>query len=300
MLAPLLLFKRKYWAYAFTLVVAFVLIVFLRHWSTAIEPVFAGRLPEPHLPPRPLPGPPMGRAKLGMIMTFNNVAISLLIVGFNTGIKLFVRNIENERLHSEAQQQQLKTELAFLKYQISPHFFMNTLNNIHALVDLDPKDAKEAIIKLSGLMRYLLYDSDQEGRSSLKKEIQFIENYIELMRLRFDQSRLKISFDYPEISDDLTIPPMLFLSFIENAFKHGTSRQGKSAIAIQFSLDKDQLNFNIKNKLPADRTYENKESSGVGLENVRKRLELIYGNTCDLHIFEDQSEFEVKLKLPLS
>lgn len=298
LLAPRLLFKQKYWTYALSLAGAFVLVVILRQLMAAADPLFAGHLPEP-LHPRPFPAPPAGREKVAMITTFNNVAVSLLIVGFNTGIKLFVRNIENERLHSEAQQQQLKTELAFLKYQISPHFFMNTLNNIHALVDLDPKDAKDAIIKLSGLMRYLLYDSDQDGQSTLKKEIQFIQNYLELMRLRFDPSNLKITFDYPEDGDDLSIPPMIFLSFIENAFKHGVGSQQKSSINIRLTKEKGWLKFSIKNTKPLEQNKGNNESSGVGLENVQKRLDLIYGSNYGLQIFDQESTFEVTLKLPL-
>ncbi|HKJ43532.1 MAG TPA: histidine kinase [Sunxiuqinia sp.] len=246
LLAPRLLFKKKYVFYGLALVATFVLVVYLRHLVAAIDPMLP-RAATPPLPDGPRFHPPLERGRQLMVMTFNNVAISLLIVGFNTGIKLFVRNIENERLHFEARQQQLKTELAFLKYQISPHFFMNTLNNIHALVDLDPKDAKDAIIKLSGLMRYLLYDSDQEGRSSLKKEIVFIQNYIELMRLRFNPSDLKVTFHYPEFDNDLTVPPLIFLSFIENAFKHGVGHQHQATIAMHLFIENSQLNFTIKN-----------------------------------------------------
>lgn len=171
--------------------------------------------------------PPMGRAprqpQPWHKIFIDNFLVSVLVVGFNAAIKLTVIWQAEEQRNKELEKEKLKTELAFLKNQVSPHFFMNTLNNIHALIDINSEDAKESVIKLSKLMRYLLYDSD-EGRTSLVKEIEFIKSYVDLMKLRFTE-KVKVKLSFPETVPNIEIPPMLFTSLLENAFKHGISYQ---------------------------------------------------------------------------
>ncbi len=227
------------------------------------------------------------------------IVVSFLLIGFNTGIKSFVRWNE-ERIHqAEKEKQHLFTELAFLKHQISPHFFMNTLNNIHALIDIDTEQAKDAIIKLSRLMRYLLYESNEE-KIPLKKEIEFIESYIELMRLRYHEQDLEIRIVYPENPEKIQVPASLFLSLIENAFKHGVNPSEKSYIHIVFSL-KDNgkaLCFSIENgKHTSFKSMH--EASGIGHENIKKQLNIIYKENYLLDIKDTDSTYQVKVEIPI-
>jgi LytS/YehU family sensor histidine kinase len=184
--------------------------------------------------------------------------------------------------------------MAFLKNQVSPHFFMNTLNNIHALIDIDAEEAKDSIIKLSKLMRHLLYDSE-EKLTPIKKEVEFIQSYIELMRLRFTD-KVNIVVDIPEDIPDKSIPPLLFTSLLENAFKHGISYNQISFVKIVMSFSENRLNFIIENSNhPRDR----EASSGIGIENTRKRLSLLYKDNFDLEILEEKEIYKVNLSIPL-
>jgi LytS/YehU family sensor histidine kinase len=195
------------------------------------------------------------------------------------------------------EKEQLLTELALLRHQVSPHFFMNTLNNIHSLIDLNQEDAKDAVIRLSTMMRYLLYDTSQ-GQTSLKKEIGFIESYISLMQLRFSK-HVTVKLEIPENIPDIQIPPMLFISLLENAFKHGVSYQQESFVMFSIGVTGNRLHCTLKNskhfKLPAsDNRY-----SGIGLSNIRKSLDLLYGKAYQYEISETATEYQVDLNVPI-
>jgi LytS/YehU family sensor histidine kinase len=170
---------------------------------------------------------------------------------------------------------------------------MNTLNNIHSLIDIDTEEAKESIIHLSKLMRHLLYDSEGE-KIPIQKEIEFIKNYVDLMKLRYSE-KVKINLELPEQIPDKTIPPLLFTSFVENAFKHGISYQDSSFIEIAFLCTKDQLIFKVKNSAPHNTKVN--ENSGIGIENSRKRLDLIYGSKYDLKIEDRAEDYSVQLSI---
>lgn len=221
--------------------------------------------------------------------------ISILIIGFDTGLKISVKWAQSEQKRMRAEKDSVESQLAFLQNQVSPHFFMNTLNNIHSLIDIDTSEAKKSIIKLSKLMRHLLYDSQVE-LIPLKKEIAFIQNYVELMQLRFSE-KVRISLYVPEQMPEKLIPPLLFTSFVENAFKHGISYQEKSFIDISFSNGSNRLSFSIRNSNPAMKKEDG--PSGIGIENSRKRLDLIYGDTYTLEIDENNEAFTVNLNIPV-
>jgi len=223
--------------------------------------------------------------------------VSIMMIGFNAGIKSFVRWNEERTLQADRERQFLHAELAFLKHQISPHFFMNTLNNIHALIEIDAEKAKDAIVKLSRLMRYMLYEADVQN-VSLKKEIEFIESYIELMRLRYDKEVLKVETEYPSETETINIPPFLFLSFIENAFKYGVNPNGRSLIHIRFSDEKGRLAFTVCNN-KSDSSSVLNDASGIGIENVRKRLDLIFNNNYKLEIHSTEDTFKIYLNIPV-
>ena len=240
------------------------------------------------LPPKQ--GPPM---QLPPFVSF--MVVSFLIIGFDTGLMISVKWAQSEQKRMRAEKESVESQLAFLQTQVSPHFFMNTLNNIHALIDIDTTEAKESIIKLSKLMRHLLYDSQVE-RIPLKKEIEFIQNYVELMKLRFSD-KVKINLHIPDQIPDKSIPPLLYTSFVENAFKHGISYQESSFIDISFSNGSNQLSFTIRNSNPGIKKEEG--PSGIGIENSRKRLDLIYGDDYILEINESSEDFTVILKVPV-
>ncbi len=320
-LVPRLLFKEKYLYYflgCFALVIAVVYLSdFLLDMTRYIRPPFESMHGSPLFDDLPPPGdkppfgdlPPRGNRPphnggllpgkhIHHIFNFGLAIVSFLLIGFNTGIKSFVRWSEERVRQAEKDRQHVYTELAFLKHQISPHFFMNTLNNIHALVDIDTEQAKDAIIKLSRLMRYLLYEADVQ-KVSLKKEIEFIGSYIELMRLRYDEKSLEVETIYPANTETIAVPSFLFLSFIENAFKHGINLHNRSSIRIQFAINNGWLTFTVSNSKSGVAAGMD-EASGLGLENVRKRLNLIFKDNYSLDIRSTNDMYEVILKIPVS
>jgi LytS/YehU family sensor histidine kinase len=208
------------------------------------------------------------------------------------------RHSQIEKLQKELEKEKLNSELAFLKNQISPHFFFNTLNNIYSLIGINAEDSQKAVLKLSKLMRYLLYESEK-GDSKLSTEIEFMNNYIDLMKLRMNE-KVALNVSLPADYDDRSIPPLLFIPFIENAFKHGISYREKSFIEISFLVTPDSLSFRCANSLFKSRDESDSGHSGIGLENVRKRLGLLFPGKHDLKINKTDSEFEVLLQINLA
>ena len=225
-----------------------------------------------------------------------NILFALFMNGTNGGIKLLYQSLRSEQQMEVLKQENLRAEMDALKYQMNPHFFMNTLNNIHALIDIDPEAAKQAVIDLSKMMRYVLYDSEREA-ISLTSDIEFLKNYIDLMRIRYAE-QVEITLDYPhELPDRVAIPPLLLIVFVENAFKYGVSYNQRSFIHISVFYTDGSLTTLISNSRP--QRDEKPLSTGIGLENVRKRLELTYGAenyTLDTH--EETQSYTIKLVIP--
>lgn len=231
---------------------------------------------------------------LYMIFAYN-VIISILIIGFNASMKITSKWLKDDQKRKDLEKEYLQSKLTFLQHQVSPHFFMNTLNNIHALIDYSKEDAKEAVLRLSKLMRYLLYDSER-GRTTLQKEIEFLNSYIDLMRLRLTES-VELNVLFPEKVPHREMPPFLFLSFVENAFKYGISSRGKSYIHILLEVNGNNAHFNIKNSI-SSKNRDGENSTGIGIENARKRMELLYGENYSLNVYERENEYEIDLKFP--
>lgn len=260
------------------------------------EHSFEMRPPLPEAPNgHPEPRQPRPPRMQPNTITFINLTISILLIGFNLTIKLFIKSLRDEEVLKDLEHQKLESELQYLKYQLNPHFFMNTLNNIHALIDIDSRKAKTSIIELSKLMRYVLYESNKDY-IELTKEITFLQNYIELMRLRFTES-LEIHSEFPLIIPEVKIPPLLLISLLENAFKHGVSYREASFIHISLKIDDGCLIFKCSNS--KHRTKKD-EHHGVGLENVKKRLQLLFGNNYTYTINENENEYNVSLNIPLN
>lgn len=319
-LVPYLLFKNKA-RYFLALLLTFILFVFLlktirtndlkRHnlptpnaQTEKAEPLPQRQRPFPQNGMPPLPGQNQMRP---MPQPFRNslppyilsALIALLVIGFDTGMRSLFQWSRTEREKAIVEKENIKTELAFLRNQISPHFFMNTLNNIHALIDVDTEEAKDALIRLSNLMRHLLYESNQD-LIPIEKEITFIQSYVSLMKLRYNE-KVEILLDLENIRNEVKIPPLLFTSLIENAFKYGVSYKTKSFIHILLSTRKNELNFAVKNSIVYQHSVveEEKRHSGIGLENTRKRLDLLYKDHYSMEVNNENNIFTVHLKLPL-
>ena len=219
----------------------------------------------------------------------------VLMLGMNLGVKLYFRQRRNEKRMADLERQNLEQQLDFLRYQINPHFLMNTLNNIHALVDIEPEQAKETIVGLSKILRFVLYDGAKQ-MVPLDRELAFLSNYIELMGLRVAE-QVDLTVMLPEQTSDIQVPPLLFITFVENAFKHGVSYQQRSFIDIHASVTDGHVSFTCRNsKVPP--TSASKQGGGVGLQNARKRLDLIYGDRYTLCIDEDAETYCVTLHIP--
>lgn len=221
--------------------------------------------------------------------------VLILMLGMNIGIKLYFKSRRDTKIMAALEKENLEQQLEYLRYQINPHFFMNTLNNIHALVDIDPEKAKSTILELSKMMRFILYEGDKKG-VPLTREFEFIRNYITLMRLRYTD-KVKVTVELPTEAPDYELPPLMLITFIENAFKHGISYQHESFVQVKANIANERLHFSCSNS-KADKP--NEEKGGVGLANVKQRLNLIYGENYTLNIQDEPDRYDVELEIPLT
>lgn len=223
----------------------------------------------------------------------------LYVITFVTAIKITIDWLKEHKRLTDLEKVQLETELLFLRTQISPHFFFNTLNNIYSLSLENSKKTPQIILKLSDLMRYLLYETKQR-RQGLDKEIIHIQNYLDLERIRFDE-KLEVNMNVTGTILGKKIAPSLLISFIENAFKHGANKNiGKIRIDINFDVVEDFLYFSISNPTPAISNFKQrfKTQGGIGINNVKKRLALGYKEEeYKLTINNSENLFLVELKI---
>ena len=228
-----------------------------------------------------------------------------------TGISLLIATIlemilyweKRQRQQEQIEKEKIQLELSFLKSQINPHFLFNTLNNIHSMSELKLETTSDAILMLSDLLRYALYGTNH-GRVPLQKEIDSLENYMAIQRLRLSKREsimIQIQFDIKGEYRDSKIEPLLLLPFVENAFKHGISYQQKSTLLIHLLVEDNILNFSVYNTKKPDHLYAvvGEEDSGIGLKNIRRRLELLYPDQHELHIRNEKYEFEARLTVHL-
>ena len=228
------------------------------------------------------------------------IIVLILMFGANLGIKSYFRSRDDRKRLEKLERENLAQQLEYLRYQINPHFFMNTLNNIHALVDINPEQAKDTILELSKMMRFVLYEGKLVG-VPLSRELDFIRHYVALMQLRYT-NKVKITLDLPQSTSDRQIPPLILITFIENAFKHGISYQHPSFIEISVSEHDGAMQFSCRNSkgdTPLNPPQGGK-TGGVGLANIRKRLNLLYGHDYALRIKNDADTYSVELSLPFT
>ena len=308
-LVPRFFFRKRKYKYYLSALVLIACFYFVSDFSMKIlngnEPEARktetfDRSPNDKINPGPPRGGPMAyRLPLRGSHFIGYFSTAVFLVFFSLGLKVLERQSKIEKLQEEMEREKLNSELAFLKNQISPHFFFNTLNNIYSLVSISPEDSQNAILRLSKLMRYLLYESEQ-GNTMLSQEIDFMNNYIDLMKLRTSE-KVSLGVRLPEKFEDRGIAPLLFVPFIENAFKHGISNREKSFIDISMEIYGDSIIFRCSNSVHTARESETIGiKGGIGLENVKKRLGLLFPGRHDLKISKSEKQFDVILRINLS
>ncbi|MFC3333592.1 sensor histidine kinase [Flavobacterium palustre] len=290
-LMPNLVYKKKYISYVIILLIALFSMVLIKFNLTYLL-----------ISHNVWPEGPENIKELSLNYTVDMMIGELYVITFVTAIKITLDFIKEHKRVTDLEKSNLETELLFLKSQISPHFFFNTLNNIYSLSVEKSNKTPKIILKLSELMRYMLYET-QSKKQTLENEILCIQNYLDLERIRHDE-RLEVNMYISGDIQDKEISPMLLLTFIENSFKHGVNKNvGHVKIDINFKIKGDFLYFSVSNPMPAITIHVDNfnKSSGIGIENVKKRLELGYNkNDYKLSIKNKNNIFVIKLKIRVS
>jgi sensor histidine kinase YesM len=230
--------------------------------------------------------------RLHIVYTF---FVFLFIQAASTAYQMIRDRIQADKLLKEKENENLKTELSFLRSQVSPHFMFNVLNNMVALARKHSDQLEPSLIKLSSLMRYMLYEAD-EDLVSLESEVEYLQSYIDLQMQRFG-NKVSVKLDFSEIDAAYEIEPMLLIPFVENAFKHGVSGLDDAIIEIKLKAIKKQLLFVVSNKYNKQLEEIKDKTSGIGLANVKRRLQLLYQSNYQLKIENANNLFTVSLHL---
>lgn len=284
LLGPYLFFKRRYWLFS---LFNFVIILAL---NSQFFYVFFNRNNIPNMPEM---GPNMWIGFFGGFLMF--LVLNVMVVAIAIGIRHFIRTRQIKQQLKDEKAKNTEAELAWLKNQINPHFLFNTLNNISSLTQIDPDAAQDAIAQLSDLLRYAMYETNKKT-VPIQGEVEFMRNYISLMELRCnDKTEVTTTFD---VQQNMEIAPLLFISLIENAFKHGVSSSRPSKIDIRLLQNEDELVFNCDNtnypKDDADRS-----GSGIGLENTRRRLDLMYAGRYSWEQSLEDNIYHVQIRIKI-
>jgi sensor histidine kinase YesM len=280
-LLPKLFDHKRYLTYSISVLVGIAIVVYVRYTVNESIVMSLNRFPN---------------LKLSGYFLFI-IVTTLVVFLITTGFYFFKQWFIERQKQDEIANQQLDTELKLLKAQINPHFLFNALNNVYSLTQVEPEKAGEMILKLSDVLRYMLYDSEKD-KIYLEKEISNINSLIELHQIQYD-NKAKINFVISGNIHDKLIHPMLLFPFFENAFKHGNLFQFETSSYIQANLaiNNNQLNFTIENTF-VENTSKDKVG-GLGIGNVQKRLQLFYHNMHQLIITKGEKIFKIDLKIQL-
>lgn len=275
LLIPRYFLKGKYWTYIFlTLLLPLANSIFgasILQWVMSGERVFK---------------PNFDEAVLSFVLTFN---LLMTAVGFNI-IKRFL--LSQAKL-KELETTSLKTELAYLKHQINPHFLFNSLNNIYVQSKTAPSEASESVLQLSDLLRYQLYDCAKE-KVNLEAEIEYLQNYLNIDKMR--KNKAQIDFVVNGSPANIKVAPFLFIPFVENALKHGATLNNETKIRIRFDISPEQLVFEIENSKP-EQSHNQAIKGGIGLANISRRLDLLYPGKYRLDIDNERNTYKVRMAI---
>ena len=274
--------KQKYWAYLWRLAIFLLLISFVLNFQPELT-IEQNLMVE-------------GETIWVIPNILSVVNLTFWVAVFTTPLYLSFNWFQQNAQLADLRNEKLETELSFLKSQINPHFFFNTLNNLYALTLENSEAAPEVILKLSDLMRYTIYDGREEA-VPIRQEITFIENYLELQRIRLHK-KSTITFQHKVSNPELEVPPLLFVIFLENAFKHGVETLRDNAIVdLEISENEGVVKFYALNN------YDHEERNlkgGLGLDNIKRRLKLLFGNHYKLEIVDQENTYRVYLTLNLN
>ncbi|MFK8163696.1 MAG: sensor histidine kinase [Lewinella sp.] len=228
-----------------------------------------------------------------------NVFMSAFFIAAFVGLLKFVEDyFELEARSRELENRQLTSELRFLKAQVNPHFLFNTLNNLYYLAVNQSEQTPEVVAKLSGMMRYMIHESNEE-KVPLSREVEYIENYLDLEKLRLNEE-IPITFEVHGEITGVRITPLILITFLENAFKHGIGNtRGGSWITVSLKVESGSMHYAVANSIIGQTEKTVREASGIGLANVRRRLELSYPGKYDLTVKEDAERYRVQLAIDL-
>ncbi len=235
----------------------------------------------------------MNKLTIDKAWVFDDIRLIIIFFIYSLLIRLAINWYENQKLQADFINQKQISELALLRSQVNPHFFFNTLNNIYSLVYQKSDDAPEAVMKLSSIMRYMLYDATTD-KVLLEKEIEYLKSFIELEKLRL-RNKDFVSLEIKGSAEGLTIAPMLLIPFVENAFKHASRTVPAPGIIVSLDVKPDMVSFEVKNFIRKNQLAPKDQQGGIGLNNIRRRLELLYPQKYSLDINSGEDMFTVKL-----
>jgi len=284
------LFNKKIWQFFLVNLLLFAICIVLMDVIRQIyfETYYAQLNSSGHFPPR---------AKMREIILFRDIISMVVTTGLATAIKMTTQWYISQAEQKELEKLHIESELNNLKHQLNPHFLFNTLNNIYSLISINQENAQNAVHQLSNLIRYVLYESDHP-QVPLSKDLNFTENYIKLMSLRLPP-HVKLETEIMKPAEEISIAPLLFISLIENAFKHGVSPTLPSFISIKINLsDQNTLQCRVENS-NFPKTETDKSGSGIGLNNLQKRLELLYPSGFKFKIEDKGDVYVSSLRLDL-
>ncbi|MDH6304870.1 sensor histidine kinase YesM [Parabacteroides sp. PF5-5] len=282
------LFSRQMTWYVVSNFLLFTVLIVLSHLITEQIPASEGRGPGPQHE---------FTWKHHLVFTLFDYVKYIFIAALSVALRMTSSWYKTEAERKELVQSRSEAELQNLKSQLNPHFLFNTLNNIYSLIAFSPDRAQEAVHELSTLLRYMLYESSQPT-VTVGKDLDFIRDYVELMRIRLPQ-HVELKTEIQTTSPETPIAPLLFISLVENAFKHGVSNNKPSFIHIEIAADSKEVFCSIRNSY-FPKNEQDKSGSGIGLVNLRKRLNLIYPGMYSFTYGQEEDHYTCKLELKLS
>ena len=294
---PLFLEKKKYLIYLLLCLLSIIAVYYLYEHFTQPDFERASRAWRGHRPPQNSPNAPFLRFDRPSFRGLINIFMSSSLLLFSSIIKMAQLAGVKEKEAAMLKSENLNSELKFLKSQINPHFLFNTLNNIYSLSIVKSDKTPDMIMKLSDMLRYILYECSDKDKVPITKEVAYIRNYMDLQLLK-DSEITNVHFE-EHIHENVPIAPMLLIPFIENSFKHSRIEDTKNGwITIRLEASRHSISFKIENSLPQTE-YRKDKTGGIGIENARRRLELLYSGNYQLQIDKKENSYSVDLQIKL-